>query len=249
VAGVRVGTSGWQYDDWGGGAFYPEGLGKTGWLAYYATRFPTVEVNATFYRLARLEAVRRWREQTPAGFQFAVKGSRFVTHNLNLTRPREALRRFFEPLQPLLPVTPLVLWQLPPRWNKNTERLDAFLTALPDGPRYAVEFREASWLAEDVFEVLDRHGAAHVWVSSRTTPADFTPTGGFVYVRFHGLEEGYRYDYSRQELEPWAARLREAAGAGRDAYAYFNNDWEATAPRNAATLVELLGDAAVAWGG
>ena len=246
MALIRVGTSGWQYKDWKG-TFYPEKLPTSKWLQYYVQHFPTVEVNASFYRLLREDPVRRWREQAPPGFEFVLKGSKFITHNLKLGRPEEPLRRFFEPAQPLLDIVPVILWQLPPKWKRNVERLDEFLSALPAGPRYAVEFRETSWYHEDVFAVLERHNASHCWISTNWFDADFTATGDFVYVRFHGLHEGYLYDYSDEELEPWAQRLLAAHEQGKDAWVFFNNDWHANAIRNANQLLAMLGDAAYPW--
>jgi uncharacterized protein YecE (DUF72 family) len=246
---VRVGTSGWQYDDWRGGVVYPEGMGPARWLAHYVTMFPTVEVNSTFYRLAKEPAVRRWRETAPAGFEFVLKGSQFITHRLKLKDPEGAIGRFFGPLTPVLDRTASILWQLPPNWRRNVDRLDAFLGALPRGYRYAVEFRDDDWFHDDVYEVLDRHDAAHVWLSSSLTERHTDiRTGDHVYVRFHGLsEEPYRYDYARRELEPWAERLRDVAAAGTPAWVFFNNDYEGHAVNNARVLIELLEDAARPW--
>lgn len=247
---IRVGTSGWQYDDWRE-RFYPQGLGTDRWLAHYAGTFPTVEVNSTFYRLASASAVRQWRSAVPAGFEFALKGSRFITHQKKLNDPRVPIERYFEPLEPLLDAVAVVLWQLPPRWRRTPERLDAFLDALPDGHRHAVELRDDDWFHPETYEVLDRHGAALVWLSSSLTTAhrEHVRTGDHVYLRFHGLDddEPYRYDYTRRELEPWAQRLAELAGQGTPAWVYFNNDHEAKAVANARTLIDLLGDAARPW--
>ena len=245
---IRVGTSGWQYDDWRG-AVYPAGVPTSRWLEHYVRWFPTVEVNATFYRLARETAARGWTETAPPGFEFALKGSRFITHMKKLKEPAGPIERYFEPLRPVLGRTAVILWQLPPNWRRNVERLDAFLAALPTGPRYAVEFRDEDWFHPDCYEVLDRHGAAHVWLSSSLTDRhELVRTGDHVYVRFHGLsEDAYRHDYTPEELEPWADRLREVAADGTPAWVYFNNDYEGHAVRNARTLVDLLGDAARPW--
>jgi uncharacterized protein YecE (DUF72 family) len=249
VGEIRVGTSGWQYADWRGGVVYPEGLGQRQWLAHYASRFPTVEVNATFYRLASEPAVERWRDAVPPTFEFVLKGSRFITHRLKLREAAGAVERFFAPLRPVLDRTPVVLWQLPPNWRRDLDRLDGFLGSLPPERRYAVEFRDDDWFHPDTYRVLDRHGASVVWLSSSLTSGhEFVTTGDHVYVRFHGLSaEPYRYDYSRAELEPWAARLAEVAGAGTPAWVFFNNDHEGHAVRNAEVLVHLLGEAARPW--
>jgi uncharacterized protein YecE (DUF72 family) len=245
---VRVGTSGWQYDDWRG-VIYPEGMAPARWLAHYVTMFPTVEVNSTFYRLAKQPAVQRWGDTAPPGFEFVLKGSQFITHRLKLKDARDAVGRFFEPLGPVLDRTAVVLWQLPPNFKRNVERLDAFLEVLPREHRYAVEFRDDDWFHDEIYEVLDRHGAAHVWLSSSLTERHaLERTGDHVYVRFHGLsEEAYRYDYARDELEPWAAQLREVAADGTPAWVFFNNDYEGHAVRNAEVLTDLLADAARPW--
>jgi uncharacterized protein YecE (DUF72 family) len=245
---VRVGTSGWQYDDWRG-TVYPEGVGVARWLAHYVAMFPTVEVNSTFYRLAKRTAAQRWADTAPAGFEFVLKGSQFITHRLKLKDAAGAVDRFFAPLEPVHTRTTVVLWQLPPRWKRNVERLDAFLAGLPRGYRYAVEFRDEDWFHPDTYEVLDAHGAAHVWLSSSLTRRhELVATGDHVYVRFHGLSaDPYRHAYTEEELRPWAERLRAVAAEGRPAWVFFNNDYEGNAVRDARTLIGLLGDAARPW--
>lgn len=246
---VRVGTSGWQYRDWRR-VVYPAGMGQPRWLAHYTTLLPTVEINATFYRLAREDAARRWASTVPPGFEFSIKGSRYITHQRRLRDPGAALERFFAPLAPVLDRTAVVLWQLPPRFGRDVERLDAFLAALPNGPRYAVEFRDDDWFDHETYHVLDRHGAANVWLSSSITTRHVgnVRTGDHVYVRFHGLaEQPYRYCYSEDELVTWAELLRESTADGTPAWVYFNNDYCGYAVDNARALVRLLGDSAYPW--
>lgn len=251
MAEVRVGTSGWQYDDWDG-AFYPEDIAKKRWFEHYASRFPTVEVNYSFYRLPATSTVEGWNRQAPDRFRYAVKASRYITHNLKLSEgTEEAVGNLIGRLEPLKSYHGVWLWQLPPNLHRDVERLDRFLGLLPATPPHAVEFRHASWFEDEVFEVLERHGAAFVWLSDRQMPDVFPVTSELVYVRFHGLSDDedarYRYDYSRDELDGWADRLRDQQDAGRDVWAYFNNDHRAHAPANARTLIELLGDAATPW--
>jgi uncharacterized protein YecE (DUF72 family) len=166
-----------------------------------------------------------------------------------LTDAHAAVGRFFAPLVPVLERTSVVLWQLPPNFKRNLDRLHAFLDLLPPTHRYAVEFRDDDWFHPDTYAVLDAHGVAHVWLSSSLTRHHaLVATGGFAYVRFHGLgDEPYRYRYAREELEPWAQRLQDHAAAGTPAWVYFNNDYEGHAVDNARTLVGLLGDAARPW--
>lgn len=247
---VRVGTSGWQYDDWRE-RFYPRDVPRRRWLSHYAERFPTVEINATFYRLPKPTTVQRWHDLAPDGFRFAVKGSRYLTHNKKLRDPADPVATITERLKPLETFHGVWLWQLPPNLHRDVGRLEAFLAALPGRPGHAVEFRHRSWYTEDVEDALARHNVAWVWLSDGQMPDVAPVTADFVYLRFHGLAEDshlrYRYDYAERELTPWVERLRQAAGKGCDGWVYFNNDAEANAPRNARMLIDLLGGDAVAW--
>jgi uncharacterized protein YecE (DUF72 family) len=233
---MRVGTSGWSYDDWKG-RFYPDDVPRSRWFEHYATIFPTVEVNYTFYRLPRATTVDKWHDQAPPRFRYAVKGSRYITHNLKIGDAAEAVGNVTERMAPLKSFLGVWLWQLPPNLKKDVERLDTFLGLLPGGARHAVEFRERSWWDDDAFGVLSDHGMACVWLSDSEMPDVTADTADFVYVRFHGLgADRYRHDYTEAELEPWAERL-----AGREGFVYFNNDHGAKAPKNAQMLIDMLG--------
>jgi uncharacterized protein YecE (DUF72 family) len=240
IGRAYIGTSGWSYKSWEG-SFYPAEIPKRAHFEFYATQFPTVEINLTFYRLPTLKMVQNWRDKTPTGFLYAIKGSRFITHMKKLLDTREALREFFRCLQPLQRHIAVVLWQLPPFLNKDVARLDGFLKQLPKAYDHAVEFRNHSWLSPDVFAVLTRHRAAHVSVSSCVMPMDLTVTSDFLYVRFHGLEGGAAHDYTTQELAPWAAHVRHQVEHQKRAFVYFNNDVNARAPGNARLFREMLG--------
>ncbi len=239
---IRVGTSGWSYAHWDP-SFYPQNTPADKRLAAYAQRLPTVEIDATFYRLPSEHAVTTWRDEVPPGFVFAVKGSRFVTHFRRLSDTDEAVANFAARISLLGDKLEVMLWQLPPDLEADTGLLDRFLTSLPRGVRHAIEFRHASWLTPETFEVLRAHGAAHVHVSSDKMPADLTLTADFVYVRFHGTAE-YHGAYTHPALEPWSEFLTRQASAGRDGYVYFNNDFEGHAPQDAARLIAMLGDEA-----
>jgi uncharacterized protein YecE (DUF72 family) len=237
---IRIGCSGWNYRDWRG-TFYPQGLPPRHWLEHYAGRFGTVEVNSTFYRLARRDAVARWVERTPPGFIFAVKASRYLTHMKRLTEVAPGVERFYERIEPLIEAGRLgpVVWQLPERFHRDDERLAGALSQLPPG-RHCFEFRHPSWFVPEVIELLRSHAVALVIGDHPARPfQSHELTADFTLVRFHWGARGRRGNYSATELEAWAARLEEWA-AQVEVFAYFNNDWETFAPRNAAALRRLL---------
>ena len=232
---ILVGTSGWQYDDWRG-RFYPEKLPKDGWLAYFSARFPTVEVNNTFYRLPEERSFDRWRDGTPDGFVITVKASRFITHIKRMKDADEPLQTFWERAHRLGPKLGPVLFQFPPRFRADHDRLRAFCSLLPGEMRAAFEFRDASWETAATYEILDDAGAAFVLADW----PDYTPPdvvcGGWSYVRFH-KGGPLRTGYSRTKLARWADRI---AATGGDTYVYFNNDPGGAALRDAHTLTHLL---------
>jgi uncharacterized protein YecE (DUF72 family) len=234
---IRIGTSGWQYRHWRE-RFYPPAVAVKGWFAHYATIFDTVEVNSTFYRLPEASTFAAWRRAAPRGFTFAVKFSRYGTHLRRLRTPRAILRRFLPRAERLGEHLGPILVQLPPRWGADPERLDAFLAAAPLRHRWAVEFRDPSWLCAPVYRVLARHGAAlclhdHI----RDHPEEVT--ADWLYVRFHGA--GRHGPYGAAGLRHWAPRLRAHAAHGLDVWAYFNNDAEAWAIEDALRLGRYLG--------
>jgi len=237
---VLVGCSGWNYRDWRG-TVYPPGLPPRRWLAHYATLFDTVEVNATFYRLARPNAVAAWVADTPPGFVFAVKASRYLTHIRRLRDLDEGVARFYAAIAPLgeSPKLGPVLWQLPESFHRDDERLAAALARLPPG-RHTVEFRHPSWFVPDVLALLRERGVALTIGDDPRRP--FQPvalTADWTYLRFHRGARGRRGNYSATELAAWAQRIRELR-ARAEVYAYFNNDWEAFAVRNARALRRLV---------
>lgn len=240
---VWIGTSGWMYKSWAE-EFYPEGADDL--LKYCATRFSTVEINATFYRLPTVATVESWRKRAPAGFVFAVKAPRAVTHFKRLLPGSESFILFLERIVALKNRLGPILWQLPPNFHKDAERLDSFLSTLPGWMRHAFEFRHESWFCEEIYEILRRHGAALVSVSTLNMPMNLTLTADFTYVRLHGLKGGPAHNYTRREFRPWADHLRDCAERGLDAYVYFNNDVGTRAPFNAEMLREMVGGNATA---
>jgi uncharacterized protein YecE (DUF72 family) len=212
-------------------------------LDYYVGHFNTVELNNSFYRLPDPETFDCWREQTPAGFCFAVKANRFITHNKKLSDPESALDNFLPRTQRLGRKLGPVLFQLPPKWKVNVERLDRFLRVLPKGRRrrYAFEFRNPTWLNADVYMVLQKHNAAFCIydLAGFQTPREVT--ADWTYVRLHGPGGKYQGSYSTAQLRAWAKQLLDWGDSLRAIYVYFDNDQAGYAAKNALTLKRLLG--------
>jgi len=235
-----IGTSGWSYRHWRG-PFYPSAMAKGGeQLDFYAERFDTVEVNGTFYRLIEVETLRRWRAQTPPGFVFACKGSRFLTHMKRLKDTGQGLARYFERVEALEGKLGPIVFQLPARFKPDRERLAAFLEALPAGQRYAFEFRDPAWFEPPILEMLAAHDAALCLYEFAGQEAPLEVTAGFVYIRLHGPGGPYQGSYDDAALATWARRIRAWTRKGLDVYCYFDNDDSAFAPRNALSLKELV---------
>jgi uncharacterized protein YecE (DUF72 family) len=232
---LRIGCSGWQYRDWRGN-FYPEDLRQARWFEYYATRFDTVEINSSFYRLPERETFARWRGSAPKGFLFAVKASRYLTHMKKLKDPAEPLERLFANVRALGSRLGPVLYQLPPHWTCDVRRLDAFLDLLPRDVLQAVEFRDPSWYGDDTFDTLERHGVSLCLHDMRGPASPRLAVGPFVYVRFHGSGPRYGGAYPDSTLADWSEWLAAQRTRGLSVYAYFNNDVGGHAPKDAARL-------------
>lgn len=257
----RIGTSGWVYDSWRG-TIYPSEVPDARKLEYYAANlFDTVELNASFYRWPSVKSFQSWRRRLPEGFELTVKAPRSLTHGKRLYEPEQWIGWMKERLDILEDRLGVVLFQLPPDMERDDARLDYFLAALPrvssssssrrtpgslpDPPlqwKVAVEFRHATWHVEEVFQLLERRGAAYVVMSGAGLPCILRTTADFAYVRFHGPDEHHLYggSYDDASMRWWADRIREWLEQGRDVYGYFNNDWEGHAVRNAQALRRLL---------
>ncbi len=234
---LRLGTSGWYYDDWPG-KIYPAGLKKGEWLAYYSTRFNTVEVNNTFYRLPRTSMLEGWRTKTTPHFRFSVKGNRVITHTKKLVDVGEELAAFYALASVLEEKLGPVLWQLPPSLRRDDGRLEAFCAALSRSVVNVIEFRHASWFTEPVYKILRRHGVTCCLVSIPGLPDVAVQTAPAVYLRFHGLgTELYKYDYREDELRPWITKLRELRAAAY--WVYFNNTFYGNGALNAERFGKL----------
>ncbi len=236
---IHIGTSGWHYDHWIG-TFYPEGTKPAGQLAYYLEFFRTVELNNPFYRLPSKETFANWRKKVPDDFLFAVKGNRFITHNKKLKDPKESSSRFFDHVRALKEKLGPILFQLPPRWNVNLERLEAFLDFIPKKHRYVFEFRNPSWYTAEVYALLRKHNCAFCIyeLAYHFSPAEVT--ADFVYVRLHGPGEKYAGSYPDKTLWEWADQAVAWAKDGKDVFIYFDNDQAAYAAFNAITLKEMV---------
>ncbi|HLJ54838.1 MAG TPA: DUF72 domain-containing protein [Chthonomonadaceae bacterium] len=240
---VHIGTSGWSYDHWEG-VLYPPGLPKTDRLGVYVQRFRTVEINSTFYRWPGTAAFARWHARLPAEFLMTVKAPRGLTHAARLYAPERWLERIAEGCDALEGNLGVLLVQLPPGMERDVPRLAYFLEQAPARLRIALEVRDASWNTEEVFALLERHGAAYCVMSGAHLPCILKATAKFAYVRMHGPDANHLYggSYSDDDLRWWRDRIAEWQGAGLDVWVYFNNDGGGNAVRNADTLRGLVGD-------
>lgn len=236
---IHIGTAGWHYDHWRG-PFYPQDLPGKNFLAFYANRFKTAEINNSFYQLPKPKTLTAWRDQVPPGFVFSVKASRYITHMKKLKDGKTTV-------QPLINAVTLmgeklgpILFQLPPKWRCNPGRVESFISGLPEGFRYTFEFRDSSWFDPQVYEILKRHNAAFCIyeLAGRTSPKEVT--ADFIYVRLHGPQGAYQGQYSEAVLSGWAGAFSKWAGQGREIFCYFDNDEAGYAAQDALALREML---------
>jgi len=240
MAKLFVGTSGWSYDSWVED-FYPEGTEKIDMLNQYVEEFKTVEINATFYRLPFENMIKGWRNKAAEGFRYSVKAPRQITHYDKLEADREYLNDFFDRIEGLQDYLGPVLWQLPPSLEKDMDLLKRFFDTVDTSEHeHAVEFRNDSWLDDEVYSEMESRDVVSVSVSSDSMPADFTETGSFIYYRFHGLSHNHRYNYSKKELDEWADKCADAISEGKNAYIYFNNTASGDAPMNANVFRDMV---------
>lgn len=255
---IHIGTSGWVYPHWRG-VFYPPDLPQSCWYNHYAKEFDTVEINYSFYRLPSEQAFDHWREQAPEGFVYAVKANRYITHVKRLKDAADPLERFLSRARQLGEKLGPILWQLPPRWRANTERLETFAALLTPNRSaeasalsltearsrrsltHAFEFRDPRWFVEPVRDILERHRLAFCIFDMPGLPCPAWVTSDVVYLRFHGSGEVYGDQYGREALRPWATRIQEWLCEGHDVYAYFNNDPFGYAVDDALELRQLMG--------
>lgn len=236
---LHIGTCGWHYKHWTG-PFYPVGTKSTTMLERYAARFSSVEIDSSFYRLPSAESLQRWKAETPGNFSFTCKASRYITHMKKLKDPEQILPAFLERMSTLGDKLKVVVFQLPPRWRCNLERLERFLAALPQGRRYAFEFRDESWFNSEVYDALRKHNAAFCIYDLGGRRSPLAVTSNFVYLRLHGPAEPYAGAYSSRHLARLAALIRDWRQDDLDAFIFFDNDAEGHAPRDALKLKAML---------
>jgi uncharacterized protein YecE (DUF72 family) len=239
--GIHIGTSGWSYEHWDG-VLYPPGLPRWHRLGHYVNRFDTVELNASFYRWPRETSFASWRHRLPPGFRLSVKAPRGLTHGKKLYAPEAWIERITRAWHELGDKRAVLLVQLPPSLERDDARLDYFLGRLPDWITVAVEFRHPSWHTDDVYRLLEFHGAAYCVMSGANLPCVLRVTSPVAYVRMHGPDHEHLYggSYSDQDLAWWADRICEWRDAGTEVYVYFNNDGDGNAVRNAETLRSMV---------
>ncbi len=235
---VHIGTSGWHYKHWRG-PFYPEKLPASKMLEFYTQRFDTVELNNTFYRLPTENGLTIWRESTPPGFCFAAKGSRFITHMKKLKDPELAVEKYFDRVCQLGRKLGPIVFQLPPWWEADAGRLEAFLEALPRRRHYAFELRNPTWHTPEIMRILRRRNAAFCIFEIAGFRSGFDLTADFTYVRLHGPGGAYQVSYPPQTLGEWAGRIRRWQDDLRAVYVYFDNDQAGFAVENALALKAL----------
>jgi uncharacterized protein YecE (DUF72 family) len=236
---IWVGTSGWHYKHWVG-TFYPKGTKNDEQLAYYLQFFKTVELNNPFYRLPKPIVFANWRKATPTDFIFAVKASRYITHNKKLNVEKKSIRIFFDSVKKLKEKLGPILFQLPPSWKINAERLAGFLKILPKKYRYTVEFRNHTWYDEHIYELLRKYNCAFCIYELQHHLSPLEITADFVYMRLHGPGNKYQGKYSKTILKSWAKKCLQWQKEGKDVYVYFDNDQEGYAAINAKELQSLV---------
>jgi len=242
---VYIGTSGWIYPHWGNGVFYPSELKQGEWFSYYCQHFDTVEINNTFYHLPKREVFENWQRSSPENFVFVVKASRFITHMKKLKDPASSTRNFLTNAAGLGKKIGPILFQLPPFWNLNLERLKEFIDYLSlqkiiPNIRAVFEIRNPTWFCDEVFKILQEGKAALCFADWPDLKIESPVTADFVYLRRHGSTSLYSSEYSQEELSRDAEQIKNWLKDGRDVYIYFNNDAHGWAVKNAKTLKELL---------
>lgn len=236
---IHIGTSGWHYGHWEG-PFYPADISSEKYLEYYSKSFHTVEINSSFYRMPDRETIREWRDTVPENFIFSIKASRYITHMKKLKETREAVSYLTSTVSLFKNKLGPILFQLPPRWHVNPERLESFVKSLPGNYDYAFEFRDTSWFDDSVYEILEKHNMAFCLYEIGRVVSPRIVTADTVYIRLHGPDGPYRGQYSDSELSDWAHAILKWRKEGKEIYCYFDNDEQGYAPLDAMRLQEMV---------
>ena len=236
----HIGTSGWHYEHWKG-PFYPEDFSEKDFLSFYSNRFSSVEINNSFYHLPSEKTFRKWRDTVDNDFIFAVKASRYITHMKKLKDPQKSLTNFLSAVEGLKKKLGIVLFQLPPYWHKNEERLNSFLSKLPRKIKSAWEFRDKSWFDENIYKILSKHKAAFCIYEISGEMSPEIVISDYIYIRLHGPDnKKYQGDYTKHQLKYWAEKFHNWLKEGKEIYCYFDNDQKGYAAKNAATLQQMM---------
>lgn len=238
---IHIGTSGWHYPHWKG-PFYPEDIPDKDLLKYYARHFRTAEINNSFYRVPDEKTLKQWVRTAGGGFIFSAKGSRYISHMKKLKDPREPVKKFMDKISVLGDSLGPVLFQLPPHWRKNRDRLRSFLEALPESYRFAVEFRDPDWFGDDINQLLEKHQIAFCIYDFNRRQSPKTVTSDFVYIRLHGPDGPYQGKYGNQILSGWAGAISQWEKQGKEIFCYFDNDQDGFAAENARQLQKMTGE-------
>jgi uncharacterized protein YecE (DUF72 family) len=236
---IHIGTSGWHYKHWKG-TFYPADTKEADQFAIYLQNFETVEINNSFYKLPSMETFTAWRKAAPSSFIFSVKASRFITHMKKLNAGQDSIELFFSHAEKLKEKMGPVLFQLPPNWKINIERLRSFLEKLPPRRRYAFEFRNATWYREEVYALLKKYNCAFCIYDLERHLSPLTVTADYIYVRLHGPGNKYQGSYTDASLRKWSRQCRQWQAEDRDVYVYFDNDQAGYAAFNAKRLNDMI---------
>jgi uncharacterized protein YecE (DUF72 family) len=238
---IYVGTSGWNYDHWKG-PFYPKDIKPKDEFKYYIDHFKTVEINSTFYRLPSKKTLLNWKKSSPKDFIFSIKASRYITHVKRLKEPKKSLSIFLSLIKNIKPKLGPILFQTPPNWKVNIKRFENFIKFLDKNYKYAFEFRDRSWLIEDIFDLLKKNNLAFCIYDLQGFQTPIEITADFVYVRLHGPKSAYSGSYSKKNLKKWAKLFKKLKKNKLDIFCYFNNDEKAYAVKNAQEFKRLIRD-------
>ncbi len=236
---IFIGTSGYNYKHWKG-PFYPDDMSSDEWFDFYCQNFDAVEINNSFYQLPEKKTFQSWKDRSPDNFRFSVKASRYITHMKKLKDPKEPTGNFFKAVDGLDDKLEAVLFQLPPRWGFNKERLASFLKVLPADFKYAFEFRDNSWWNDETYELLQKNNAAFCIFDLEGTLTPKMVTSDMVYIRLHGPGRAYEGEYDIKKLSGWAGALSSWSNTGRMVHCYFDNDQDGYAAKDAEKLRKMV---------